>query len=241
MSSSDTQMEVHYINTGFPYTVTESFMDLFEGLTYAQADAALSETLHDQGNTYWSMMYTNPYKYGFPGSSIDSYYDFGHFEVSDYAQRSGERRREWDNPLVVNNFDSQQTQHNEYAHESQNHGAEECIQVQQNANNSQVIWEDHVDPDSMTYEELLELGEAVGTQSRGLTKEHIASLPITKYKCSFFSRKKTQRERCVVCQMEYKRGDRQMILPCKHVYHPLCVSRWLSINKACPICSVEVR
>lgn len=72
------------------------------------------------------MMYTNPYKYGFPGSSIDSYYDFGHFEVSDYAQRSGERRREWDNPLVVNNFDSQQTQHNEYAHESQNHGAEEC-------------------------------------------------------------------------------------------------------------------
>lgn len=78
-----------------------------------------------QGNTYWSMMYTNPYKYGFPGCSIDSYYDFGHFEVADYAQRSGERR-EWDNPLVVNNFDSQQTQHNEYAHESQNHGAEEC-------------------------------------------------------------------------------------------------------------------
>lgn len=48
MSSSNTQMEVHYINTGFPYTVTESFMDLFEGLTYAQADAALPETLHDQ-------------------------------------------------------------------------------------------------------------------------------------------------------------------------------------------------
>ena len=42
------QMEVHYINTGFPYTVTESFMDLFEGLTYAQADTALAEVLHDQ-------------------------------------------------------------------------------------------------------------------------------------------------------------------------------------------------
>lgn len=26
-------MEVHYINTGCPYTVTESFMDFFEGLT----------------------------------------------------------------------------------------------------------------------------------------------------------------------------------------------------------------
>lgn len=32
--------EVHYIDDGFPFAVTESFMDLFEGLTYAQADAA---------------------------------------------------------------------------------------------------------------------------------------------------------------------------------------------------------
>lgn len=39
------------------------------------------------------------------------------------------------------------------------------------------------------------MGEAVGAQSRGLTQERIASLPTTKYKCSFFSRKKTQRER----------------------------------------------
>lgn len=28
------QLEVHYINTGFPYSVTESFMDFFEGLVY---------------------------------------------------------------------------------------------------------------------------------------------------------------------------------------------------------------
>ena len=26
-------MEVHYINTGFPYTVAESFMNFFEDLT----------------------------------------------------------------------------------------------------------------------------------------------------------------------------------------------------------------
>lgn len=46
--NSGRQVEVHYINTGFPYTVTESFMDLFEGLTYAHADVALAEALHDQ-------------------------------------------------------------------------------------------------------------------------------------------------------------------------------------------------
>lgn len=37
--------------------------------------------------------------------------------------------------------------------------------------------------------------------------------------------------RCVICQMEYKRGDRRMMLPCKHVYHAGCGTRWLSINK----------
>jgi hypothetical protein len=37
--------------------------------------------------------------------------------------------------------------------------------------------------------------------------------------------------RCVICQMEYKRGDRQITLPCKHIYHAGCGTRWLSINK----------
>ncbi|WOL17614.1 hypothetical protein Cni_G26407 [Canna indica] len=230
------QMEAHYINTGFSYSFAESFMDLFEGLTYAQADATFAEALHDQGNTYWSTIYTNPYKYGFPGSSTDSYYDFGPtFEINDYTQRSDEGRRAWDNSAGLNNLDVQQrTRHgSEFAQESRNPNprAEECIQAQQNGNGSQVVWQDNIDPDSMTYEELLELGEAVGTQSRGLTQERIAALPVKKYKCSLFSRKKTQRERCVICQMEYKRRDRQMVLPCKHEYHPVCVRKWLSINK----------
>lgn len=41
----------------------------------------------------------------------------------------------------------------------------------------------------------MDLGEAVGTQSRGLSQERISLLPVTKYKCGFFSRKKTRRER----------------------------------------------
>ena len=39
--------------------------------------------------------------------------------------------------------------------------------------------------------------------------------------------------RCVICQMRYKRGDRQIKLPCKHVYHSECISKWLGINKVC--------
>nr|DAD29830.1 TPA_asm: hypothetical protein HUJ06_031298 [Nelumbo nucifera] len=114
------------------------------------------------------------------------------------------------------------------------------IRNQHDPSSSQTFWQDNIDPDNMTYEELLDLGEAVGTHSRGLSQEHISQLPISKFKCGFFSRKKSRGERCVICQMEYKRGDRQITLPCKHVYHAGCGARWLSINKACPICYREV-
>lgn len=42
------QMEVHYIDTGFPYTATESFMDFFEGLTHAPVNYGHAMPVHDQ-------------------------------------------------------------------------------------------------------------------------------------------------------------------------------------------------
>ncbi|KAL5152337.1 E3 ubiquitin ligase BIG BROTHER [Glycine soja] len=41
----------------------------------------------------------------------------------------------------------------------------ESTSYYQDSHGYEVIWEDNVDPDNMTYEELLELGETVGTQS----------------------------------------------------------------------------
>ncbi|KAK9128639.1 hypothetical protein Syun_017436 [Stephania yunnanensis] len=106
---------------------------------------------------------------------------------------------------------------------------------------SQISFQDNINPDDMTYEELLDLGEAIGSQSRGLSKERIALLPVSKYrKGSFLLWKRSRDERCVICQMNYKRGEKLMTLPCKHIYHADCVSRWLSINKVCPVCYAEV-
>lgn len=45
--SGNRQVELHYINTGFPYTVTESFMNLFEGLTYGHADSSFPAAYHE--------------------------------------------------------------------------------------------------------------------------------------------------------------------------------------------------
>ncbi|XP_072967968.1 uncharacterized protein [Typha angustifolia] len=54
----------------------------------------------------------------------------------------------------------------------------------------EVTRQDQVDPDNMTYEELQSLEENVGNESRGLSDEVISTLPSSKYKSGFFSKKR---------------------------------------------------
>ncbi|CAK9139348.1 unnamed protein product [Ilex paraguariensis] len=242
MNMNHRQMEMHYINTGFPYTVTESFMDFFEGLTHVPAHYPYIAPMHDQETAYWSMN-MNSYKFGLPGPGSTSYY--GLYEINDYLPRMDFSRRAWEYPSMANIEEpiTIDVQSGGSASSSMHAIPEECSPNHPNhqeAASPQVIWQDNIDPDNMTYEELLDLGEAVGTQSRGLSQDLIDLLPTSKYKSGgFFSRKRSG-ERCVICQMRYKRGDRQINLPCKHVYHTDCGSKWLSINKTCPVCNTEV-
>ncbi|CAM8972904.1 unnamed protein product [Rhodiola kirilowii] len=237
------QMEVHYINTGCPYSTTASFMEFFEGLTYDHINFVFSDPLHNQENMY-SSANANSYKYGFLDCGMTSYCDdHPHdYEITDHTGRLDEFRRPFGTSslnnataLPINTI--QEGYPNTTLREGptetrRNHGSQ--------TQDTQVAWQDTIDPDTMSYEELLELGETVGAENRGLSKEVISLLPISRYKRWFFWRRKSRNERCVVCQMEYKRGDRQIILPCKHAYHAGCGAKWLSINKACPICYTDV-
>ncbi|PIA48516.1 hypothetical protein AQUCO_01400832v1 [Aquilegia coerulea] len=233
------QVELHYINTGFPYTVTESFMNLFEGLTYGHTDGPFSATIDEfEENAYWPT-HTASQKYAPWGTA---YYGRVHaYDVDDHLPRMDGSRRHGENSSTVNREPTHLNVHGESSSTPTADNPEECIRSYHNGSSSQVLWQDNVDPDNMTYEELLDLGEAVGSHSRGLSKELIELLPVSKYKSgSFFWRKRSRTERCVICQMKYKRGERQITLPCKHVYHTDCGTKWLSINKACPICYTEV-
>ncbi|KAL6964835.1 RING-type E3 ubiquitin transferase [Sarracenia purpurea var. burkii] len=232
------QVEEHYIYTGFPYSPTESFMDFFDGLTHAPVHYSHVEPFHEQENAYWSMN-INSYKFEVPGQG-SAYFDY--YEVNDHLSRMDINRRTWEypsalnveEPIAIDMVSGGNTVLTMHAI------PEESGLNNQVATSSQVIWQDNVDPDNMTYEELLDLGEAVGTESRGLSEELIGMLPTSRYKSGgFFSRKRSG-ERCVICQMRYKRGDRQINLPCKHIYHTECCTKWLSINKTCPVCNTEV-
>lgn len=48
-------------------------------------------------------------------------------------------------------------------------------------------------------------------------------------------------EECSICQDDYKVGDDVIELPCNHAYHAACVTEWLKVNAACPICRKVVQ
>ncbi|KAF2319521.1 hypothetical protein GH714_016814 [Hevea brasiliensis] len=191
--NGNSQMEVHYINTGFPYTVTESFMDFFEGLTHVPVHYAYTEPVLDQvqENAYWTMN-MNAYKYGFSGPGSTSYYS--PYEVNDNLPRMDIGRGAWEYPSAVNMEEptTADTQSEGEAIVNVHIPPEECIPNSTSSDSPQGVWQDDIDPDNMTYEELLDLGETVGTQSRGLSQELISLLPTSKCKFgSFFLRKKS--------------------------------------------------
>ncbi|ONM56822.1 Protein binding protein [Zea mays] len=94
--------------------------------------------------------------------------------------------------------------------------------------------EDHAnDP-----QELVALGEVVGTENRGLSADTLGSLPSVTYKLQHVQDGNT--EQCVICRVELEEGESLIALPCKHLYHPECINQWLQINKVCPMCSAEV-
>ncbi|CAI9290120.1 unnamed protein product [Lactuca saligna] len=231
------------------HSLSGSLMDFFEGLTYEHVNFIFSDVTYPQDSTNYTMN-TSSYKFAYSEPENFSYYDyFNAYAINDPLYGNNGFTRQLENTSTMNNerstpvhmqqnghsistsnpSDNPQSNHNHNHNPNHNHGDQH-----------QVVWEDNVDLDNMTYEELLELGEVVGSQSRGLSQEAISLLHVSKFKCGFFWRKKSKSERCVICQMEYKRGERQITLPCKHIYHSGCGTQWLSINKACPICYKEV-
>ncbi|XP_059139474.1 mucin-2-like isoform X2 [Physella acuta] len=47
-------------------------------------------------------------------------------------------------------------------------------------------------------------------------------------------------EKCTICLSEFETGEDVRRLPCMHLFHSECVDQWLSTNKNCPICRVDI-
>ncbi|KAE8692480.1 RING/U-box domain-containing protein [Hibiscus syriacus] len=92
-----------------------------------------------------------------------------------------------------------------------------------------------LDIDNMSYEELLALGERIGSVNTGLSVDSISKCLTETIYCS--SDQIQDESCCVICLEEYKDMDEVGSLKtCGHDYHVPCIKKWLSMKNACPIC-----
>ncbi|PKI50167.1 hypothetical protein CRG98_029491 [Punica granatum] len=92
--------------------------------------------------------------------------------------------------------------------------------------------------DDMSYEQLMELGESIGSVSTGLT-ETLISQHVTRRKFeppTVALPDKLEKELCCICQDEYDEGADIARLACGHEYHFNCIQQWLVRKNDCPIC-----
>uniref|UniRef100_A0A0D9X5Q3 RING-type E3 ubiquitin transferase n=1 Tax=Leersia perrieri TaxID=77586 RepID=A0A0D9X5Q3_9ORYZ len=94
-----------------------------------------------------------------------------------------------------------------------------------------------MDIDNMSYEELLALGETIGTVSTGLSDDELSKcLKRILYVPSASTSHEDGDIKCIVCQEEYLSDEEVAEMACKHYYHIACIQQWLRQKNWCPIC-----
>ncbi|XP_054583804.1 E3 ubiquitin-protein ligase RNF149 isoform X2 [Eptesicus fuscus] len=83
-------------------------------------------------------------------------------------------------------------------------------------------------------------GSQFGSQShRKETKKVIGQLPLHTIKHGEKGLD-VDAENCAVCIENFKVKDVIRILPCKHIFHRVCIDPWLSDHHTCPMCKLDV-
>ncbi|CAI9273458.1 unnamed protein product [Lactuca saligna] len=102
-----------------------------------------------------------------------------------------------------------------------------------------------LDIDNMSYEELLNLEERIGSVNTGLSEDSMSKCLREKLYYSSSDKNQNQNQNheevsCPICLEEYKNGDAiGMMERCGHGYHVDCIKKWLLMKKLCPICKTE--
>ncbi|KAI3903905.1 hypothetical protein MKW92_047348 [Papaver armeniacum] len=96
---------------------------------------------------------------------------------------------------------------------------------------------------------LQELGQAVEASLQSLgsrplrappaSKEVVANLPTIIVTEESLKRLGIGTE-CAVCSENLVINDKMQELPCKHLFHPLCLMPWLDKHNSCPVCRHEL-
>ncbi|XP_078165126.1 putative E3 ubiquitin-protein ligase HIP1 isoform X1 [Carex rostrata] len=90
----------------------------------------------------------------------------------------------------------------------------------------------HMDINSLSYEELLELEERIGKVNTGIKTSELSKFVKEVICCG----EQDEEERCVICLEQYADADVKGQLMCGHEYHFSCIGKWMEEQAVCPIC-----
>ena len=90
-------------------------------------------------------------------------------------------------------------------------------------------------PDAMSYEQLLELEEGLGSVNKGLSKDKINKIPLKPFRKALFE----DNSNCIICMEMFNENELVKQLPCGHIFHGECIDQWLGEQKNCPFCKAE--
>ncbi|KAK9075310.1 hypothetical protein SSX86_003633 [Deinandra increscens subsp. villosa] len=248
--SRSVDLHDHYLNSGVPDEIADNLLDFFpndDGLSYEEVllqQATMYQSFQERarnndGDTYdddisnWSHLLVDE------GESSRNGDVMTQEDIDEALARSLQELGEGFDDLLISELSGSTSG---WSQLNPNFGSAESSvatpTTAQAATSNSV--QDSIDPDSMQYEELLQLAESVGIENRGISATRISQLPTSKYRSRLFSKNKKKEENCVICQMDFNYGERLITLPCLHQYHTKCISNWLKLKKNCPICQKEV-
>lgn len=96
-------------------------------------------------------------------------------------------------------------------------------------------------PSQLDYEQLIRLGENVGSVSRGASQESVDELPVRSHaQCAAAHSGVIVGAECAICRMPFEPDDELRVLRCRHAEHKDCLDEWLKRSKQCPLCQCEI-
>ncbi len=100
-----------------------------------------------------------------------------------------------------------------------------------------------INRDRIFYPEFIEqlrhqMHQDASSMLKKMSPEQVEQLPVSTFERDF-AVPESEAEKCSICLQLLEDREEIKQLPCRHLYHPLCIDTWLQRNCHCPVCKTD--
>ena len=143
-------------------------------------------------------------------------------------------------PNIINNININIVNNNNGIHKNFNIGGnlnysddDEDYNDKNNSNENDEIEDNEGQEEFDSFEE-----DNFSDENNGIDENTIKTFPVSKIKD--ISKLTEEKKKCCICLENFKKNDETMILPCIHIFHSVCIKKWMKRQDICPICKNKI-